>query len=127
MIWIFGDSHSTAHKINVNQSWPFLLGVYYNAPVKNFARSAVDNFYIYKSIIQNLDTIQKNDKVIIGWSHPTRKTFVYNNYNEKHKLALKTSINYQSGENIFFRSKATKNKQSLAKNITVDRNTTVKK
>lgn len=105
MIWVFGDSHSTAFGLDdIALSWPELLAKQLNQPLMNLARAAVDNFYIYQSILQNINEISPADTVIVNWSHPSRKTFVYDDSNPTHQDAIRHSMKYNTGKHILFRS-----------------------
>ena len=74
-----------------------------NAKLKNFAKSSSDNLYIFSTILQNAYAIKKNDIVIVGWSHPARKSFVYDTV--QHKNVLKDSIQHDTKKHKFIRSK----------------------
>lgn len=103
MIWIFGDSSCLpSGLLDASKGWPTLLSQLTNQEHKNFAQEAADNLYIYHTIISNLTNINKSDTVIVGWSHPQRKSFVYDS---KHsEIINENTILYQSCPP-FFRSK----------------------
>jgi len=49
--------------------WPTILGDYLELPVKNLARSGVDNEYIFKNTIEDIILHHKNiELVVIGWT-----------------------------------------------------------
>ena len=116
-IWIFGPSVATAYKLEETQGWPYLLSQSLDTEYVNFARESVDNLFIYHTFLENYKQINKDDIVIIGWSHPTRKTFVFDKYNPAHKEALPNSLQYKTATETFFRSSNqrpdTKSKWSL--------------
>jgi hypothetical protein len=80
--------------------------------VNNFAQYGSDNLFIYHTIIQNLPRIDHNDVVIVGWSHPTRKSFVYDDSNPMHNQCLANGTIY-TGDPVFFRSNNSNNSWSL--------------
>ena len=86
ILWIFGDSFSTNYRVDLNESWPSIIGKQLDCKVKNFAHCAVDNFFIYSQYLEQKSNIKDSDIVIIQWSNPSRKMFIYNKDNKKHKL-----------------------------------------
>lgn len=56
--------------------WPHLLSKMLNVDCKNLAEPAADNLFIYRCYLDTRHLIKDNDYVVIGWSHPSRKTFV---------------------------------------------------
>jgi len=105
-IWVFGDSLSMPYHLNDGQKgWPEILSLHLNAGVKSFAKPAADNLYIYhcyKSVVQD---IAENDIVIVGWSHPSRKSFVYDDKNPNHIDSIPHSFLYESKNTKFIRSR----------------------
>jgi len=85
-IWIFGDSFSTNYKVDIEQSWPEIIGTKLKKQVKNFAHEAVDNFFIYSQYLDQKADIKDDDIVIVQWTNPSRKMFIYNSDNDKHTL-----------------------------------------
>lgn len=86
-LWIFGDSFSATNKRNNIESWrraylkwkgyttnvwPEFLNIELNYKLINLSISATDNYTIFDTIIDNIDKIQKNDIVIIGWTSTLR-------------------------------------------------------
>ena len=89
-LWIFGDSFSdscgldnshpyaswlTTHTDIVNpleHSWQYLLAKELNLQLEERAISGSGNTEIITEVISNINYIDKNDFIIIGWSVPTR-------------------------------------------------------
>jgi hypothetical protein len=86
-LWVFGDSFSATNKRNniehwrrdyikwkgyTTLVWPEFLNKILNYKLINLAISATDNYTIFDSIIDNIDKIEKNDIIIIGWSSTLR-------------------------------------------------------
>ena len=106
MIWIFGDSLSTAHNMsNETAGWPYLLSKRLGKPYKNFAQRSADNFFIYSSYYENLESIQEDDIVIIGWSHYNRKSFVLDRDNPIHIDNIEDSSIFKVRDKEFIRSR----------------------
>lgn len=104
-IWIFGQSMSLPFGLTENQGWPYLLSQLTKLPYKNFACAGMDNFFIYHTFLENIANIDSNDIVIIGWSHPSRKSFVLDRANPTHLDALDYSLHYSTQDAEFIRSK----------------------
>lgn len=113
-LWIFGHSACTAYGLDNNQqSWMSLLATKLKAEgVYNFAQQGSDNLFIYHTITQHLLNIDQNDIVVVGWSHPTRKSFVYDKSNPMHHQCLPNGTIY-NGDPVFFRSNNNKKSWSL--------------
>jgi hypothetical protein len=95
-LWIFGHSVCLPYGLESESlGWAEILGKELGAEVKNFAQPGADNFYIYASYQQNQNLIQVQDKVIVGWSHPSRKSFVLDRTNSNHVSVLDQSLIYQ--------------------------------
>jgi len=92
------------HGLDKEQTWPFLLSKKLNCEYINFAQEGSDNFFIYHSFLENYKKINQNDIVIIGWSHPSRKSFVFDPANPTHVAAAKTGLVYQTETKTLFRS-----------------------
>lgn len=104
-LWVFGDSLSTSYGLdNDNQSWPKIIADRLGLQLVNKAREACDNFYIYHTILNNLNNIKDTDIVIVGWSHPNRKSFILNKQNPYHTKSLDKSIMFETEYHTFFRS-----------------------
>jgi hypothetical protein len=92
-IWVFGDSLCLPYKLSKNAlSWPEILAQELCGELKNFAVPAADNFYIYQCYLSNKAFIEPEDVVIVGWSHPSRKSFVYDPDNPNHEQSLARSF-----------------------------------
>jgi lysophospholipase L1-like esterase len=104
-LWIFGDSNGTGYNLApgemywgdvLSQSLKFDL-------IINLARPAVDNFFIYQAILQECQKIAKDDVVIVGWSHPNRKTFLLDRNSNDHLNLIPNSFVYESHGREFFK------------------------
>jgi len=105
MIWIFGDSLSTAYNLaDKSLGWPAILGKKLNSSYKNFAQRSADNFFIYSSYYENLKDIKKDDIVIIVWSHHNRKSFVLDRDNSTHIDNIVNGKVFKVKDKEFFRS-----------------------
>ena len=86
-LWIFGDSFSATNKRKniehwridyikwkgyVTKVWPEYLNDKLNFKLINLSISATDNYTIFDTIIDNIDKIEKDDIIIIGWSSTLR-------------------------------------------------------
>jgi len=91
-LWIFGQSMCLPHGLNEEQGWPWLLSRQLNIDYKNFAQPGADNFFIYHTFLENCSLITQDDLVIIGWSHPNRKSFVLDDKNLFHKSRWKKEL-----------------------------------
>jgi len=104
-LWVLGQSMSLPFDLDEQQGWPYLLSQQLKIPYQNLAQPATDNFFIYSSFLEIIDEIQSDDLVIIGWSHPSRKTFVFDRSNCAHSQALEYSLHYQTKLQEFIRSR----------------------
>ena len=106
-LWIFGHSACTRHGLDDNnKSWMDVIES--TKSVKqtfNLAEEGSDNLRIYHNLTVNLSNISKDDIVIIGWSHPSRKSFVLDESNQTHSDLVNQDILVYNGEPVFFRSK----------------------
>ena len=76
-LYIFGDSHCLPFELeNKKQGWDSLLSNRLASDLKNFSQPGADNLFIFSTFMQNQSEIKKGDVVVIGWSHPSRKTFI---------------------------------------------------
>jgi hypothetical protein len=95
-LWIFGDSFSATNKRRDVEHWrmeyakwkgynpdvwPEILNKNLNLKLKNLAISGTDNYTIFDTIIDNIDKIEANDIVIIGWTSTLRFRLVSKNNN----------------------------------------------
>ena len=103
-IWIFGQSMSTPYGLSEEQGWPYLLSQTLNAEYTNFAQPAADNLFIYHTFLENYQKIKSIDLVIIGWSHPSRKSFIFDSDNAEHQKAVDGNLKYITETQTFFRS-----------------------
>ncbi len=86
-LWIFGDSFSATNKRNQIENWRKLyikwkgytpkvwcefLNDYLQLKLHNLSISATDNYTIFDTIIDSLDSISEDDIVIIGWTSTLR-------------------------------------------------------
>ena len=111
-LWIFGDSLCLPYNLQQeDQGWPTIISQRLGCKLSNLAEPAVDNFFIYQSYLNCAKEIKSNDLVIVGWTHPNRKTFVLDRSNKKHMSALNvgTSYLYRSGQHEFIRNKNANN------------------
>lgn len=103
-LWIFGQSMSTSHKVEEHQGWPALLANRLSIDYVTFAQPGADNFYIYSTFLENSANIAEDDIVVVGWSHPNRKSFVLDHNNNAHQTVLNQSLVYKTSSREFFRS-----------------------
>ena len=104
-LWVFGDSLSLPYHLDSESSgWPSIVANNLNCEIVNFAKPAADNFYIYSSYQYALPDIKNTDIVVIGWSHPSRKSFVFDQTNPLHTSLLSDSYVYETDIK-FIRSK----------------------
>ena len=116
MIWVLGPSMCLPWSLDDPESgWPTLLSKKLNIPLTNLAEEAVDNFFIFNRYLEIKDQIQPNDILIIGWSHPSRKTFVLDRTNSNQTDILKESLYYKTKNYEFIRSNNISNPDSLSK------------
>jgi len=95
-LWVFGDSFSATSKRRDVEHWrmeyakwkgynpdvwPEFLNKNLNLKLKNLAISGTDNYTIFDTIIDNIDKIEANDIVIIGWTSTLRFRLVSTNNN----------------------------------------------
>ena len=104
-LWVFGQSMSLPYNIrSPGLGWPSLLSKKLNIEYNNYAQAGADNFFIYHTFLENLNNIKDQDLVIIGWSHPSRKSFVIDHGNPVHQEARKQSLVYKTKTKQLFRS-----------------------
>lgn len=104
-LWVFGDSLSLPYHLDSElDGWPSLVANALDCEIINFAKPAADNFYIYSSYKHALPDINSTDIVIVGWSHPSRKSFVFDDNNPMHTDLLSESYLYETDIK-FIRSK----------------------
>ena len=104
-LWIFGDSFSTTFEIKetdnqisnwrkeyidwkgfLPKSFSEILSDKLNIHTNNQSCGGFDNYSIFETLIDNIDIIQPNDIIIIGWSSPIRYRLVNkeNKFNPLH-------------------------------------------
>lgn len=105
-LWVFG--HSSCLPFNLapgSLAWPDVICQRLNISIENFAEAAADNLYIYHTFMQARSRISFQDRVIISWSHPNRKSFVLDRSNHRHREALEQGALLFPGPPEFFRSR----------------------
>lgn len=118
-IWVFGDSFSaTNRRSNIEgwrikyikwkgyttDVWPEVLNSRLKNKLINLSISATDNYTIFETIIDNIDKIEREDIVIIGWSSTLRFRLIdkSGNFNtirpmqDKKKSTLEFSYEYNN-------------------------------
>ena len=97
-LWIFGDSFSATNKRNQIERWRKLyikwkgytpkvwcefLNDSMQLKLHNLSISATDNYSIFDTIVDSLDSISEDDIVIIGWTSTLRFRIIdkLNNFN----------------------------------------------
>ncbi len=103
-VWIFGASNCLAWRIPQQQSWAQILSDRFGYTLVNMAADASDNLLIYHKLNKSLPNINDDDIVIVGWSHPNRKTFVFEQSNPIHQQVTRGQCIIYDDEPIFFRS-----------------------
>lgn len=104
-LWLFGHSLCLPFGLNTDSpGWGDILAQDLGAELKNLAQPGVDNFYIYYCYQQVKDRIAKDDFVVIGWSHYSRKLFVVDADNEEHNKVVGRSLTYDTPQAKFMRN-----------------------
>ena len=107
-LWLFGHSLCLPFGLdNETQGWGDILAHDLGIELKNLAQPAVDNFYIYYCYQQVRDSITKEDYVVIGWSHYSRKLFVFDHNNQEHVNVFGKSLTYTTPMAQFMRNNNT--------------------
>lgn len=105
MIWIFGHSMCLPFDMpDESLGWPHLVSRELGIEYQNLAQNASDNFFIYTSYQHHRHRIATDDIVVIGWSHPSRKTFVLDRTNPVHVENIDKGLLYRVGEVELIRS-----------------------
>lgn len=108
-LYVFGDSNCRGYNLDSQEkSWPALLAKHLGTNLINRSEVAVDNFFIYQSFLQECQNIKDGDSVVVGWTHPNRKTFIMDKAQPKHVELLPHSLTYKTGNIDFFRYDGTK-------------------
>ncbi len=104
-LWIFGHSMCLPFDMpDETLGWPHLLSKKLGIKYTNLAQNASDNFFIYSCYNYHKNQIQPDDIVVIGWSHPSRKTFVLDRSNPTHHENLHKGLIYRVGDVELIRS-----------------------
>jgi len=105
-LWIYGDSNSLDYNLPSNaQSWPEIVAQKLGLELINRARPAVDNFFIYQSWKQDLVSMSNHDRVVVGWSHFSRKVFVHDKSKADQNKVIAQSLTYNDHGRMFMRSR----------------------
>lgn len=104
-IWVFGHSFCLPFNLEDNDnSWVGKLANRLGLSFENFSEPGADNLFIYHAYRTILKRIRSEDIVIIGWSHPSRKSFVLDQENPRHTEVSQKGLLYECGSHKFFRS-----------------------
>ena len=106
-LWVFGHSACTNYNLPNSESWPSLLSKKIGCELINQSYPASDNLVIFTSIIESNHKINTGDLVVVGWSHPLRKTFVFNKDNLHQQHCLNKSMKIETPKQTFIRSQGT--------------------
>jgi hypothetical protein len=83
-LWFFGDSFTDRYILSNNKEYTNykgytpthfteILSEKLNMPYRNLSESyGMDNYTIFQTVCDNINSIQIDDILIIGWSEPTR-------------------------------------------------------
>ena len=97
-LYVIGDSFATNYNVD-SKCWPELLAEQLDMTLENRAYPAVCNTYIYEQTVSIKP--KPTDIIIVGWTHPTRKSFEFNPSNSTHmNLEQQKIMRYSK----FFRS-----------------------
>lgn len=104
-IWVFGDSFSTNYGVTLDESWPEIIAKKLNKQVKNYAHQAVDNFFIFSNYVNKKSQIQNDDIVLLQWTIPSRKMFIFDKNCRSHQVAIQSdNISVTRNNLTYFRS-----------------------
>lgn len=110
-LWVFGHSFCLPFNLpNENHCWVDILANNLAISYVNLAQPGADNLFIYHTYRETLSTIGNDDIVIIGWSHPCRKTFILDRDNPSHTSICDQGLLYKTNTYEFFRSNNPTNK-----------------
>ena len=111
-LWVFGDSLCTAYNLDpATPAWPDILARRLGLQLENHSRPAVDNSYIYAAYCHYENQITAQDTVIVGWTHPSRHLWIYDQSNPQHQQLVHQGIHYQLGDHVWFRAPARPSRQ----------------
>ena len=103
-LWVFGQSHCLPYSLkNRKDGWDRQLAYQLDCRLRNFAEPAADNLFIFSSLLGQIKKIKHNDVIVIGWSHPSRKSFILDD--ARANELYKDSMVYNAIGNKFYRSK----------------------
>ena len=106
-LWVFGHSACTNYNLPDSEPWPSILAKKIGCSLINQSYPASDNLVIFTNIIECNHKIKTDDLVIVGWSHPSRKTFVLNKDNMHQQACLTKSMKINTPKHTFIRSEGT--------------------
>lgn len=113
-LWIYGASNCLPWQLDsVDQCWPNILANDLNMSLINQAQEGCDNLYIYHCISADIARHAPNDLVVVFWTHPNRKSFVYDPENPSHINEIKNGSLVYEHDPVFFRSNNLKDNNSL--------------
>jgi hypothetical protein len=104
-LWIYGASNCLPWNLDSNdQCWTNILARKLDMSLINRAHEGCDNLYIYHCIIADIPYHAPNDQVVVFWTHPNRKSFVYDPENPLHDNEIKNNALVYKHDPVFFRS-----------------------
>lgn len=105
-LWIFGASNCLPWRLeDPAQGWMNMLATSLDADLSSHAQEACDNLYIYHKIVEQVPNMSADDFVVVGWTHPSRKTWVLDPENPEHaNLADSDDTLIYPGDPTFFRA-----------------------
>lgn len=84
--------------------WTHLLAARLDKKLVLRAEEGCDNTFIYSSIMHDLPEYSSDDLIIVGWTHPNRKSFVLDKNNPLHLEEIQKGALVYKGDPIWFRS-----------------------
>lgn len=104
-LWIYGASNCLPWNLDTaDQCWTNIMAKKLDMDLIIRAQEGCDNLYIYHCIIADIDKHAPNDQVVVFWTHPNRKSFVYDPENPAHDHEIKNGALVYQHDPIFFRS-----------------------
>lgn len=104
-LWIFGHSLCLPFNLEDTQiGWANQLAEMLKLDLVNLSEPAVDNFFLYYKFLEYKSQINKDDIVVFGWSHYSRKLFMIDEKNPKHTQVIGTSLTYHTPKVNFMRN-----------------------
>jgi hypothetical protein len=105
MICAFGSCNILRCSTTVNHrdtnSWVQISADLLNVDCVNYGQKAIDNNYIYHTIISNLNYITANDTVLVGWTDASSRLFGSTNVDQH---IIDNSLTFTVGDQIWIRS-----------------------